>query len=549
MEDTFKIRKDRIKNIAIVFLTIMLALTFFSNSIMNYSLPEVATQYVQSGTITEKVRGTGTVTADDPYKVVIKESRVIDSVAVKVGDEVTKDQVLFYLEDKESEELEKAQEELDALLFAYAQKILTGDISASSFQNAQTGKEFTISEYQARIQAANDKVTAAQANVTVLTNNANAIQKQIDILGNQVVDTTAEEKALADAQAKLREAQKAYEKASNDVAYWTTIVSNEKSGAGSDVSGNTPTEKTDAEKELEKALAAQKRANDDVTNKKYVVENAQAALDKVKSTTANTISKAELANQLVEANASLTAAKDALETAKAEQAAVIKDVQTELDLGNQNDLINDKQKEVEELRKNSVGAVITAPVDGTVTSIMKTAGETTTPEEEIATIQVAGKGFTVSFSVTNAQAQKVKVGDNAELQNAWWYDDVKATLTKIKPDTDDPGKKKLLVFHVEGSVQSGESLSLSVGQNSASYDTVVPTSAVREDKNGKFILIIEEKSTPFGNRYKARRVDVEVLASDDTQTAVSGELSGYEYVITTSNKPVEAGKQVRLAEN
>ncbi|MGN0155850.1 MAG: hypothetical protein ACI39N_01260, partial [Lachnospiraceae bacterium] len=137
----------------------------------------------------------------------------------------------------------------------------------------------------------------------------------------------------------------------------------------------------------------------------------------------------------------------------------------------------------------------------------------------------------------------------AELQNAWWYDDVKATLTKIKPDTDDPGKKKLLVFHVEGSVQSGESLSLSVGQNSASYDTVVPTSAVREDKNGKFILIIEEKSTPFGNRYKARRVDVEVLASDDTQTAVSGELSGYEYVITTSNKPVEAGKQVRLAEN
>ena len=48
--------------------------------------------------------------------------------------------------------------------------------------------------------------------------------------------------------------------------------------------------------------------------------------------------------------------------------------------------------------------------------------------------------------MTNAQAQKVKVGDNAELQNAWWYDDVKATLTKIKPDTDDPGKKKLLVF-------------------------------------------------------------------------------------------------------
>ena len=54
-------RRDWVKNAAIVFLTIMLILTFFSNTIMNYSLPEVAIQYIQSGTITSKVRGTGTV--------------------------------------------------------------------------------------------------------------------------------------------------------------------------------------------------------------------------------------------------------------------------------------------------------------------------------------------------------------------------------------------------------------------------------------------------------------------------------------------------------
>ena len=47
----------------------------------------------------------------------------------------------------------------------------------------------------------------------------------------------------------------------------------------------------------------------------------------------------------------------------------------------------------------------------------------------------------------------------------------------------------------------------------------------------------------------ASRVDVEVLASDDTKSAVSGALESYSYVITTSTKPVEAGKQVRLANN
>ena len=34
------------KTVAIIFLSIMLVLTFFSNTIMNYSLPQVATQYV-----------------------------------------------------------------------------------------------------------------------------------------------------------------------------------------------------------------------------------------------------------------------------------------------------------------------------------------------------------------------------------------------------------------------------------------------------------------------------------------------------------------------
>jgi hypothetical protein len=77
---------------------------------------------------------------------------------------------------------------------------------------------------------------------------------------------------------------------------------------------------------------------------------------------------------------------------------------------------------------------------------------------------------------------------------------------------------------------------------------VVPTSCIREDSNGKFILILESKSTPLGNRYYARRVSVEVLASDDTNSAVSGAIEDYSYVITTTTKPVEENQQVRLAD-
>ena len=196
-----------------------------------------------------------------------------------------------------------------------------------------------------------------------------------------------------------------------------------------------------------------------------------------------------------------------------------------------------------------MGAAIKAPVAGTIVSLTYVAGETTKPEETAAVIQVDGKGFTLTISVTNEQAKKVQVGDVAELQNSWYYEDAQVILSAIKADPDNPGQKKLLVFNVTGaSIQNGQSLSISVGQRNSEYEFVVPNSAMREDNNGKFILIVESKSSPLGNRYIATRVDVEVLASDDNNTAISAPLYGYEYVITTSTKPVEAGKQVRLNE-
>ena len=42
---------------------------------------------------------------------------------------------------------------------------------------------------------------------------------------------------------------------------------------------------------------------------------------------------------------------------------------------------------------------------------------------------------------------------------------------------------------------------------------------------------------------------VEVLAEDDVNSAVTGDLSWGDYVITTSNAPVKSGDMVRLAEN
>ena len=75
-------RREWVKTAAIVFLSVLLVLTFFSNTIMNHSLPEVAAQYVESGTINARIRGTGTVSANEVYSVTLSQTRKVNSVLV-----------------------------------------------------------------------------------------------------------------------------------------------------------------------------------------------------------------------------------------------------------------------------------------------------------------------------------------------------------------------------------------------------------------------------------------------------------------------------------
>ncbi|GFI03449.1 biotin/lipoyl-binding protein [Lachnospiraceae bacterium 64-25] len=696
-------RREWVKNAAIIFLTIMLVLTFFSNTIMNYSLPEVATQYVQSGSITAKVRGTGNVEATDPYNVVVKGSRVISSVAVKQGDVVEKDQVLYYLEDKESEELTQAQKELDDLQLTYMKGLFGNNVSSEVISKVANGNIDGFASLQAKVADMQSRLDAAEKRVKECTDALNNLSLQSTVNNNNAdVNTIEAESAvtqadldLSNAQNSAANAEKAFtdkinaEKArvTNEInelkrqiedvqtlingagSVTDTIISNgditingssgDNSGDGSgnvEINGATfPTDKTtqlaeyrrkrdeadalrnekldaiygaatseemeesnrytgakdinglkawidannkyedykdwlqdysSAEAEynyavqmiaeaeenlsgydsnvemlakLRQQLAVKEAELNNISAITYqpgdTVKSAQDKLNQARKnladqTNANKYTSASYQNQIANAEAALKNAQAVYDLLKEEQAEMNADINAELDLSKTSKDIADKRAEIAKLKEESMGAAITAPVAGTVTSLTYKAGETTKPEEAAAVIQVEGKGYTMTISVTNEQARKVQVGDTAELQNAWYYDDAQVILAAIKPDPDKPGQNKLLEFNVTGaSIQAGQALNVSVGQRSTDYELVVPNSAVREDNNGKFILIVESKSSPLGNRYIATRVDVEVLASDDNNTAISAGLYGYEYVITTSTKPVEAGAQVRLNES
>ena len=249
----------------------------------------------------------------------------------------------------------------------------------------------------------------------------------------------------------------------------------------------------------------------------------------------------------------LTSASSAAETVKSTK-KTLEDLVFKQNLGDSSSIdmeaakkaIERKQEEVAKLRENADELEVKASVSGTIASISASAGKSIGGEEQpLATINVTDRGFTVKIDVTNEQAKKVKVGDTAELVNFWGGDAV-ATLDQIT--NSQSSGNRTLVFTLTGDIQAGQNITLSIGQKSSNYDALIPLSGLREDSNGKFVYVLQSKNSPLGSRYIATRVTVQELARDDKSAAVSG-ISQGDFIITTSNKPVEAGKQVRLADN
>lgn len=571
MNENGKNKREWVKTAAIIFLSVMLVLTFFSQTIMNYSLPEVATQYVQSGTITAKIRGTGVVESGDPYEINVTYSRKVSGVAVQVGDQVQKGDVLFYLEDAESEELKAAREELQAAQEAYDLSLLTAEITSSDIYSAN--KDVSAATMRQRITNAQAAVKAAEDAVTPLEKKVAELNQLIADFSTQIIyeqnqDTYAAQRVVtAEAAKTTAEENKTVAEAAKTAAdAEVTRLETDINTLSGQIAAGTVTDGDAARAtlvELQKKLEAARKTQSDkqtaLSNATTALTNAKNELNSAKQNDTNrknsqTITNLQSQKSVYELNVygaqkELDAAKALVETKQKELDELVAGIGNVAALESKLDAIAKAQKKVDELTSQAVDAVITADIAGTVTAINVTAGKATSAATPVAVLQPEGKGYTMSFTVTNEQAKRLSVGDRADLVNAWRYDDVEVTLASIKPDRNNPGQSKMLTFDVTGSVTAGQTLNVSVGQKSANFDLIVPNSAIREDNNGKFILIVESKSSPLGNRYIATRVDVEVLASDDTQSAISGGLYGYEYVITTSTKPVEAGKQVRLADN
>lgn len=619
-------KREWVKTAAIILLAVLLVLTFFSKTIMNASLPEVATQQVSSGAINARIRGQGTVEASEVYNVTIKQTRKVSSVLVKTGQEINVGDTLFVLEAEDSDELKQAETDLETLQQNYDKSLIeAGNTAAQENRDVQVAREaynealavynqytnVSAMQLTTAITAAENELESLTAQSKAISEHLKQLQTEKETLDSKVSQAEAQVKEMEAAEDKYSELKKATNAYEADLVvygeYYKQLlaVTNEReSSVEKDTScvvskvhiyaqpvasgycqkdtllysyladkapdlaenaGVITTAYNTITKDLEtlETLCTEYSRLSVVYNKN-ALENARTELDGLKRNADNLtaqiknctdqVSTAETAtaNKQTEID-KLSKASSAAETVKSTK-KTLEDLVFKQNLGDSSSIdmeaskkaIERKQKEVAKLRENADELEVKSSVSGTIATINASAGKSIGGEEQpLATINVTDRGFTVKIDVTNEQAKKVKVGDTAELVNFWGGDAV-ATLDQIT--NSQSSGNRTLVFTLTGDIQAGQNITLSIGQKSSNYDALIPLSGLREDSNGKFVYVLQSKNSPLGSRYIATRVTVQELARDDKSAAVSG-ISQGDFIITTSNKPVEAGKQVRLADN
>lgn len=588
-------KKEKIKNIIIVFLLILLVLTFFSNTIMNYSLPQVSVSRLSYGVVVKASEVSAVAESNQEYSVIAENDAEIKRTAVKTGQSVKEGQILFYLKSaEESEEAVMLKEAIDAAKLEHAKNLM---IAGKDYFELNQAVSRARDELNAAIAARNSYDPGASSSISArlgeLRKKQNELKNDIDALESGLYSD------LSDSSKNIigRDNLDAYLKAKKE---YESVL-----GQIEELEKNYPGDQawTSAQRNLSELQTILKRLKEDGADKREI-EDAQTKADyasddfdainsvkdkisetktllsqkeadyKSKSGTETAIlslkSKLSAESESIAAeiesieasnpgpditdpdilNKNVSEAQYALDAAVHALEAQIKsdsleDSKVNLDLDAESKKIEEDEAKYAKLIENSSKTEVVSPVSGVVSEIQALSGTAVSKGEPMMSICIEESGFIAKATVKNDLSHSLNVGKTYSVKD---YADTSVRLSKITKNKQD-SRSSDLEFDIIGDIESGAAITIMLSEESGRYDNVIPKNAVKEDSSGKFVYVVRSKSTPIGNRYIAKKIPVSVVAEDDSQCAVSGDLgSDSDYIITASSKPFTSGSQVRIEE-
>ena len=569
-------RRTKVIKAMIAFVIILALLTFFSNTIMNLTIPKVLGSYASRGNLSYSNNARGTIEIENKTEVKGLDGRVVDEVLVGSFDTVQKGDTIIKLKSMEdSEELQAKKDQLKELkrTAEYEARQPSDETDFSSYYDAiNTAKETlsqakdTLSKVQNKssVEAENRKIideesakaVSLEASVSAAAETVEGIKKDIDAIDAAIAPLQSQIDvyiALGTPTPTPSPAPGAEEPADpqdpEDPPYVPDL----------DADG---LDKKSPTYEMDKLLfkihqyEEQKKAlNSQLSSAQARLDEASAALsecqNKIQEAQQEIASLAELPTEQAAKNA-VTAAQNGLNSAQKSlndaytQAGITRD-KTKDAIEDRNNQIEKLTKEIADLEEQAKVTEIKAPESGYIYNITVSKGDTLATKDTIAYIfPETDRVCSVTFEFTAQAAQNIYIGMGLEVTSGFVEG---CTVVSMKPDPNNPRGNRIVKCIVDGNdAWPGEEITVNAGRGNDNYKCVVPASAVNQDTTGDFVYVIEGSSTPLGDKYTVRRVDVSIEATDGAATAISGEgLDKYDVMIVIrSEKPLENGQRVRL---
>ncbi len=554
-------RQKKIWAAFVGFMAFMLLCTLISRAVYASKLPQVTVSLSRRMTINHDVEAEGIVRQGREYAVNAVSGLRVRTVYAHVGDQVTKETLLFDLDmedlkdqisqkelaiqklklqiqdleqerseaeqkleqdseranedysrtdSRTMEELQKAEEELDDAEDAYEshkddEALVTSEEDRKAQEKAYEKwekREVKLKEARERAEAAYEAAKEEEARLR------EELQKKEEQPQENPDDGKLQElrEALEAAQAALDDAKAAYEEA--DEAYQSHVAE--------------PVEKPDFAAEDE----ARENWESEKASLKAAVEAAEEALDKAGKARDDALLEA---GRKVDDAAQPASFGHSLEIDRLE----LKSLQKELE----------RYQEVLERQGQ-----VYPEAEGIITQIQVSPGERV-PDGAAVVYADLESPMQFFVSLTKEQKKYVNQGDSVSLSLGGGKEQ-EAKVDYVAENDADPEHFDALVFLPEGLGTIGESGIFKVEAQSETYPCCIPIDALHEDSNHRnFVYIVSSRPGILGEELAAELVYVKVLDKNDSYAAIEeGVIGGETELIVGTTEELEDRKVVRYKE-
>ena len=512
-------------------LAVMLVFTIASRVVASITVPQVTASAPSSGKIEHTVMASGTVEAGGEKAIVTEEGILVAQVNVHTGESIGEGETLFALD----------MDSLEDQIYELQNQIKKLQLENDSLKK---NKAQADAKQQLELKRAQEDYEETIAKNTVSDGKANeALQKAADAKSQAEKELNSAKDALAQAEKELNAVKEELQNVKDAAAAEQSkdTADQPKDAADSDASGkneqDNTTNSTITQKlqQLEETVQEKQNTYDTiqakVTEKQAALDSASVALEEKQEQLESNTSTAEDAKKAAE-----RAVEDAGLSADIDHTQEINAISLE-----------QFQKQLEKLKTlKQQNGEITAPSFGIITKVCVETGQKTTDTAAVVmSDEQSGLFFTTTTDSKNREY--LSVGDNATITGVG-KETSDCSIVSLETSKDGSSIKVSIAMQGDDFLP-GESAQMTATRKSESYDYLVPVTAVWQENNKAYVLLLETENTVLGEQYIARKAEVQILDKNSSYAAVSGNsLSADCQIITDSDRTVGNGDVVRMTE-